>query len=319
MPTTYTENYAFPIVASEDFYDQTLVNDIARIADREIAAAQRGKAAYNLLNNSDFRNPVNQRGATTTTAWAYCIDRWLSMTTGVGLAFGASGMTVMGVDASRNAIYQKIANHESILGKAVTLAVKHTGSDKAIILNCTLPSAFASTSWTTYATKTAGNVLIDIFSSNGALGTTLSVTNQSSVTFEWAALYEGTYTEATLPTYVKEKNTVELAECQQYHRQIWQNNNMVVGYGYVNAATEAVITFDLPQPMRIPPTFTIEDISTLRIMCVDGLKGVTGYTVLRATKNQVAVMFTLNSPSVAYTPCVMRSNSGTVISFNSDL
>ena len=171
----------------------------------------------NLLDNSDFRNPVNQRGATTTTAWKYCIDRWLAMTTGVGLSFGASGMTVTGVREGSNSIYQKIANHESILGKAVTLAVKHTGADKPITLNCTLPSAFASTAWTTYATKTVGNVMIDIFSSNGALAATLSVKNQSSVTFEWAALYVGTYTEDNLPTYVPKGYAAELLECQRYY------------------------------------------------------------------------------------------------------
>jgi len=217
MATTYTGLLQLPKHDPKDFCDVTLFNETADKIDAAMAKAYQGKAAHNLLDNSDFRNPVNQRGATTTTAWAYCIDRWLSMTTGVGLAFGASGMTVMGVDASRNAIYQKIANHESILGKAVTLAVKHTGSDTPIIINCILPSAFASTTWTTYATKTVDNVMIDIFSSNGSLGATISVTNQSSVTFEWAALYEGTYTEATLPTYVPKGYAAELLECQRYY------------------------------------------------------------------------------------------------------
>ena len=273
----------------------------------------------NLLDNSDFRNPVNQRGATTTTEWAYCIDRWLSMAAGVGLAFGASGMTVTGVNASGNAIYQKIANHESILGKAVTLAVKHTGSDTPIIINCILPSAFASTSWATYATKTVGNVMIDIFSSNGSLGATISVTNQSSVTFEWAALYEGTYTLETLPSYVPKGYAAELAECQRYYWQYQHNNGMAVGTAYMNATTEAYVTFAFPQTMRITPTISIDDISTLRLMCVDGMKGVTAYTVNRGTPNQLSVTFTTNSSGTIYTPCVMRSNSGTIIAFSADL
>ena len=36
------------------------------------------KPLNNLLDNSDFTNPVNQRGGTsgTVTAWTYFIDRW---------------------------------------------------------------------------------------------------------------------------------------------------------------------------------------------------------------------------------------------------
>lgn len=219
MATTFTEHLQIPKHSPTDPFNIALINEGFDKTEAGILAAYRGRAAYNLLDNSNFKNVINQRGVTTTGEWTTCIDRWISKAAGVGLSFGNNGMTVNGVIASGNALYQKLEKYERILGKAVTLAVKHTGSDKPIILNCTLPSAITTNAWTTYASKTVGNVMLDMFSSNGALATTFAVANQTSVTFEWIALYEGTYTEETLPPYVPKGYAAEFAECQRYYRK----------------------------------------------------------------------------------------------------
>lgn len=56
--------------------------------------APRTGYAYNLLDNSDFRNPVNQRGATTVSEGGYFIDRWAVKQSGMSAALGQSGMTI---------------------------------------------------------------------------------------------------------------------------------------------------------------------------------------------------------------------------------
>ena len=44
------------------------------------AKGDTGACVYNLLDNSDFVHPINQRGETSKQAsWVYWIDRWLSL------------------------------------------------------------------------------------------------------------------------------------------------------------------------------------------------------------------------------------------------
>ena len=60
----------------QNFLDGQIVtaDHLNHIEDGIIAAQN----TRNLLDNSDFRNPVNQRGQTTYNAkWQYTIDRWI--------------------------------------------------------------------------------------------------------------------------------------------------------------------------------------------------------------------------------------------------
>lgn len=138
-------------------------------------------------------------------------------------------------------------------------------------------------------------------------------------TLAWAALYEGSYDASTLPPYVPKGYAAELAECQRYYWRYWQNNNFDIGHGYMNTTDTANITFDFPTKMRTAPTITFGNISSLRVMCVNGLKGITSYSVVKTTDKQMMVGFTLDSTSTAFTPCVMRSNNGIIIEFSADL
>lgn len=136
----------------------------------------------NLLDNSDFTNPVNQRGVT---SWTndYGIDRWLMWESTAtpdqnGLQIGAS-------EYNPN-LQQRL--------KALNQKNRYT----AVICD------------------SEGNLTFGNVSHEGGLSiVTFHV--QGGKTYVWAALYEGSYTADTLPPYVPKGYAAELAECQRYY------------------------------------------------------------------------------------------------------
>ncbi len=264
----------------------------------------------NLLDNSNFLNPVNQRGQTNYTGSGYTIDRW-RIYSAATVSVAAAGLVVDATSVAAN-LQQ---NMETLPNGTFTFAAKVNGN---VVFRVIASNNGTVTTINNSKAAFAGGYLA---AGKGNSGYYVQIVNSVGYTnrVEWAALYEGEYTLETLPPYVPKGYAAELAECQRYYWQYQHNNGMAVGTAYMNAATEAYVTFAFPQTMRITPTISINDISTLRLMCVDGMKGVTAYTVARGTPNQLGVTFTTNSAGTAYTPCVMRSNSGTIIAFSADL
>lgn len=79
----------------------------------------------------------------------------------------------------------------------------------------------------------------------------VTITSSGGV-IAWAALYQGTYTEETLPAYRPKGHAAELAECMRYYQINFVN------YEALNANTVPPgVTY--PIMMRIAPTVTIYD------------------------------------------------------------
>lgn len=176
-------------------------------------------APRNLLDNSDFRNPVNQRGQTnySLSAWGgYCIDRWAAAAAGANVTIGSGGLILSG------SIHQPISSDVVSVynGKVLTLAVKIAGtvyccSGEVNQIGAWHPSARLDTpyGYINFETETSNMMFVVIDNS----------TTPSAV--EWAALYEGEYTAETLPEYQPKGYGAELAECQRYY-QIRSANNI---------------------------------------------------------------------------------------------
>ena len=160
-------------------------------------------APRNLLDNSDFTNPVNQRGQTNYTlgAWGgYCIDRWKAGGRGANLAISGDGISLNGY------IYQVIPNPEKLVGKTVTLACKVGGQIYCGSGVVQLPGA-----WTRIVEVRYDSFHFEVAAQND--NELWAAVDSTNLLVEWIALYEGEYTAQTLPEYRAKGYMVEALNC----------------------------------------------------------------------------------------------------------
>lgn len=168
-------------------------------------------AARNLLDNSDFTNPVNQRGGTSgaVTAWTYFIDRWQATDATLTYSIGADGLHLTAGDAW---MAQNVQSSETKVGTTYTLVV---GFSDGTFTLCTGALPAGETSWTEFANNSDDNCYVRMAKITGAV-ISCSFKPKKAVVVTWAALYEGAYTADTLPPYVPKGYAAELAECMRY-------------------------------------------------------------------------------------------------------
>ena len=223
--------------------------DVANSAD---SAKLGGKAPEyyiqprNLLDNSDFRNPVNQRGKTNYTGGGYTIDRWVLGIDAVVVNVLDDGIEVTGGDPTYNAPYiQKVP--ENLTGKTVTFAV--CDSDGVI----TTVTGAVQTDSACITNAAWGNIEFYHSSSDGTLWAQININYGGSKIFRWAALYEGAYTADTLPPYVPKGYAAELAECLRYFELLNNGSSQ-----FVRAYNSSHIAFMINYAeKRIGPTISV--------------------------------------------------------------
>lgn len=168
-------------------------------------------AARNLLDNSDFTDPVNQRGGTSgaVTAWTYFIDRWQATDAALTYSIGADGLHLTAGEAW---MAQNVQSSEAKAGRTYTFAV---GLSDGTFTLCTGVLPAGETSWTEFAGENDDNCYVRMAKITGAV-ISCSFKPKKAVVATWAALYEGAYTADTLPPYVPKGYAAELAECMRY-------------------------------------------------------------------------------------------------------
>lgn len=206
----------------------------------------------NLLDNSDFTNPVNQRGITsgsTVGEWTYFIDRWTNNSASSGtVSFSSDGMTT-------DFNFAQVLNPDTVkTGMKVTLAAKY--SDGTI---CVVSRTISRTdTWNRVDSERVNGHIVGVSDEGDGVSARAII---EAGTVEWAALYEGTYTADTLPPYVPKGYAAELAECQRYYYQSFSGRSMIVMDGAIirEAVSERRIAdVSFPQTMRIEkPTITL--------------------------------------------------------------
>lgn len=162
-------------------------------------------APHNLLDNSDFTNPVNQRGQTTYTGSCWTIDRWRTWNNDATITLTSEGIKGDGTDAS--VLYQGIELHKIKLGTSYTVAVGY--SDGTISCGAgTLTTSDSVGIWNNEAQAcllwSDGSPFIRLW--------------HATKTIQWVVIYPGSYDASTLPAYQPKGYTAELAECQRYYR-----------------------------------------------------------------------------------------------------
>lgn len=208
------------------------------------------RTVRNLLDNSDFRNPVNQRGASSYTGEVYGIDRWLGSGSNT-ISIESNGVKVTASSAAGYLI-QKLNFDVSkyLYGKICTVAFCE--SDGTITVGSgVFGAADVSSTTKQFSVQSAdGTYAIDVYKYGGTQNFNIRVNLQSGVskTFQWAALYEGTYTAETLPVYQPKGYGAELAECQRYY--ISYSSVDISLMGKVTSAGNTV-EFVIPTPVTM--------------------------------------------------------------------
>ena len=310
--------------ATKDYVDTEVSNveiDLSPYATKDYV--EKKVSAYNLLDNSDFRNPIAQaelNGKHGTTR--YICDRWLG---GNITAEQHEGYLRISTTTRGNQIRQNLS--AALQGKEITVACKAVANKTFYIglyydANGTTQSiAYSSTSGvngvvckTGTVPANATNLRFNIYPAY--------VDGGGYADIYWAALYEGEYTAETLPPYVPKGYAVELAECQRYYQKYSVVNTMPMMNGICFSETSARL-FMFINPMRTRPTATfITSTTAVPYISVNGTTVARGtlsyYTAYTKDANIIEFVFTITDGTTSM-PAYLVSNADCYLELSADL
>ena len=227
--------------------DTGSIDNLAENVALEIAKYNFGQP-YNLLDNSDFVHPINQRGETSKQAsWVYWIDRWLSDTEKTVAQLTSSGIRLPATAEKNLRILQRVPLERIKKGQSYTIAAYDASGNVFCV------SGVFDGEQLTGDASSGGKYWLSLNKGDNLTYWYCILDAYADITVKCMALYEGEYTAETLPPYVPKGYAAELAECLRYYRKIKANNETFAGYA-TNGVAYAFIA--LTQTMRIAPTVT---------------------------------------------------------------
>ena len=224
----------------------------------------------NLLDNSDFGNPVNQRGETvyisTTSAIVYTIDRWLHARGTLTCNDGFINWKSNNAGAYKR-LMQRLGT-KFTAGKTYTLAMLvrvnavsgtvnfRLGNDTSPVSGATkqIKNTTAGFEWIVFSHTVATDIDLPCFD--------LLVTNTANdyldIDLQAAAIYEGEYAADTLPSYQSKGYAAEFMECQRYLYRLSSDAASVTITGGTRGNGYAYFYLPLPVPLRGSGVPTVE-------------------------------------------------------------
>ena len=295
---------------ASDPVDYNEINDNYNKIDNGVKTALQGRAAHNLLDNSDFRNPVNQRGRSGTyegvsNYTTFIIDRWKTWSTGCTYTLSSAGLQIANLNTSSSAgPWEVLPNPERMKGKTYTLAVGYNGGNVACG-NVAVPTGTLTEDKYLSAVSTSETIpglRFVIASTYSSIDFQILISAGQTVTVEWAALYEGSYDASTLPAYQPKGYATELAECMRYYRPFINSAPAMS-----TAATAIEAEMSLEPPMRVVPTITINSVGPA--YTPEGTKSVSGSYSATNTVNKAGYVFYTPSIGIGL-PCIITGIDG---------
>lgn len=249
----------------------------------------------NLLDNSDFTNPVNQRGQTSYSG-GYGIDRWKQ--------WSNSHTTTINDNSISISIIQQYIGSNIDFDKTYTIAAKKV--DGSILCE----------SGTFNGKLNKNGLRLDYDTNTDGSKKPYACINAAG-DYLWATLYEGSYTAETLPPYVSKGYAAELAECQRYYFK--GNGYYRASYpAFCNSETVVRTTITLPTEMRITPTATISDLTKVRVYVNGTAITPTALSATAKIANNVMFEFKISGGAVNY-GAVVRFGDTITLEFSADL
>ncbi len=238
-------------------------------ASAENAAASAEKAliiqnAKNLLDNTDFTNPVNQRRQFVYPSGVagYTIDRWRT-SAGLQLEVMSDRIRLTNSTSSLYGFIQYLPEGRALKPGDVVTIVCETIEGMGSLAQSVIHSGAVTVPESGYTSGPylkSNTVRARVYAPSDTMpygGAVVMLAADATIDIKWIALYEGGYTRSTLPPYQPKGYAAELAECQRYFRVL---NSLAVRQkvflmdGYAESETTAVATLDLPIAMRALPT-----------------------------------------------------------------
>ena len=255
-------------------------------------------APHNLLDNSDFTNPVNQRNsAYYTNGNEYTIDRWKTQY-GTNISIENGYVNIWGNWDLKQRLKKPLG---IIYTLAAKVRINFTGDNTPAVgidggQKVELDAPIGE--WRIYAKQidissiTDETIEIQLAPNGGS--------SSGSISVEWVALYEGSYDASTLPAYQPKGYAAELAEAQRYYQTIPALTHIS---GVTNTTTSFGAKYRIPT-MRIAPTVSIASGQEVSIYTGDYSATTANYTMQYASKiNQITFNVSLSAGSfVAYKP-----------------
>ena len=209
------------------------------------AKGDTGACVYNLLDNSDFVHPINQRGETSKQAsWVYWIDRWLADTEKTAAQLTSSGIRLPATAEKNLRILQRVPLERIKKGQSYTIAAYDASGNVFCV------SGVFDGEQLTGDASSGGKYWLSLNKGDNLTYWYCILDAYADITVKCTALYEGEYTAETLPPYVPKGYAAELAECLRYYRRITATNETFAGY-CANGVSYCMIPL---QTMRIKPS-----------------------------------------------------------------
>ena len=171
----------------------------------------------NLLNNTDFKNPVNNRGQSSykgEEGEVDCIDKWSISSVAWMLTVGNRYITVSGnpdsTSTTAGMFRQFPVLDENLVNKTVTFAAKVKGKNVRLNINNQKTSSYNTNESDWKILTVTGTI-----TSTKGFYVALQSTNPDTTSYkcEWVALYEGEYTADNLPEYKAKGHNLEALNC----------------------------------------------------------------------------------------------------------
>lgn len=230
----------FEVAGNMEIFAERVNEEIGKLN-----AAADSFRAVNILDNSDWVNPVNQRGNTAYTGLGYSIDRWV-VSAAAALTV-ADGFALIQNDATEGVAMftQRLEPGTLVEGKTYTGVFCFSGGTIS-------HGSAVCTSGVVNLTEDVNNIYMQIAPSTEYDAFRICVKPGVNARIKWVALYEGEYTAKNLPKYQPKGYSAEFIECSRYFINCGEAYSLA---GYTSTSgTTAYFNFPTPVEMRAKPT-----------------------------------------------------------------
>ena len=275
----------------------------------------------NILINTNGKNIINQREATTVDHNAYGWDRWRAHSNNANVRTlsqqdGAARLTATDMGTATSIFfYQDIENHAHYRGRTLTLSVRMRASQTGNLLLADKTGSSSRVDYTTpgeWATLKVTRTIVSDSDFIRCWARCQVLTSGDWVEFEWIKLEEGDHATP----YVIPDPALELKRCYRYFQAYGGETGGGLYQGFIdmyNRATNSTYgNFDFKAPMRAAPTVTISSPSHFCVQDKTDTHTLSALSLSNVTRtNAWAVGTTVGNPLVVGEKCLLESNNTT--------